>query len=228
MENKISPSLLAADFLHLADELKRAENSGAVMLHCDVMDGVYVPNISFGFDIIRQIHGVTKLPLDVHMMTQLPGKYIDVLAKNGASSITLHSDVMPEGELIDCLKYIKSLGIRAAVSLKPRFSADDLAGVMPYIDMALIMTVEPGFGGQKFMADMLPKIRETRALADRLNPDCEIQVDGGVSASTIADCALAGANVFVVGTAAFRSPDGDMKSAVGELLKLADSAVYRG
>lgn len=227
MKNKVSPSLLAADFLHLADELERAENSGAAMLHCDVMDGVYVPNISFGFDIIKQIHGCTKLPLDVHMMTQLPGKYIDVLAENGASSITLHSDVMPESELIECLKYIKSLGISAAVSLRPCCGANDLIPFMQYIDMALIMTVEPGFGGQKFMVDMLQKIKDTRDLADRLKPDCEIQVDGGVSKMTIADCASAGANVFVVGTAAFRSPDCDMTSAVGKLIQLADEAVCR-
>ena len=123
MKAKISPSLLACDFLHLEDEVKRAESAGADMLHCDVMDGVYVPNISFGFDIIKKIHSVTNLPLDVHMMTSCPGKYIDVLKAAGASSVTLHHEIMEEEELIETLKYIKASGMNASVSLKPKYPA---------------------------------------------------------------------------------------------------------
>lgn len=225
MEIKISPSLLAANFLCLENELRRAENSDAVMLHCDVMDGVYVPNISFGFDIIKQIHSVTDLPLDVHMMTVGANKYIDTLKKAGAASITLHSDSMDADELKNALKYIKSQGMKAAVSLKPKCPAEDVFPFVPYVDMILVMTVEPGFGGQKFMSDMMPKVRKIRDYLDINKPECEIQVDGGVSPDTIAECAAAGANVFVVGTAAFKSDD--MTKAVSSLISTAREAIAK-
>lgn len=222
MKIKTSPSLLACDFLHLADEVKRAEDSGCDMLHCDVMDGMYVPNISFGFDIIGKIHSITSLPLDVHMMTAAPQKYIDVLRDAGASSVTIHHDVMPKEELIETLKYIKSLGMKAAVSLKPAYPASDAFDFVPYCDMILVMTVEPGFGGQKFMTSMLPKIKELREYLNANNPECDIQVDGGVGETTVADCAAAGANVFVVGTASFRAEN--MKNAITTITDIAEKA----
>lgn len=222
MKLKTSPSLLAADFLHLEQEVKRAENSGADMLHCDIMDGIYVPNISFGFSILSQIRSITNLPLDVHMMTAAPQKYIDVLKKSGADSITLHSDVMEHDELIETLKYIKSLGMCAAVSLKPQFPAEDVYDFIPYCDMVLVMTVEPGFGGQKFMEDMLPKIEKIRAYLDEYKPDCEIQVDGGIGNDSIAKASRAGANIFVIGTASFGAPD--MNVALNELKLIAENA----
>lgn len=222
MKIKTSPSLLACDFLHLADEVKRAEDSGCDMLHCDVMDGMYVPNISFGFDIIGKIHSITSLPLDVHMMTAAPQKYIDVLRDAGASSVTIHHDVMPKEELIETLKYIKSLGMKAAVSLKPAYPASDAFDFVPYCDMILVMTVEPGFGGQKFMTSMLPKIKELREYLNVNNPGCDIQVDGGVGETTVADCAAAGANVFVVGTASFRAEN--MKNAITTITDIAEKA----
>lgn len=222
MKIKTSPSILAADFLHLADEIKRAENAGADMLHCDVMDGVYVPNMSFGFGIISQINKITSLPLDVHMMTSCPEKYIDVLKKSGASSITLHSEILPKEEMISTLKYIKSLGMNAAISLKPKYPAADVFDFVPYVDMILIMTVEPGFGGQKFMSDMVPKIKKIREYLDLHKPECSIQVDGGIGKDTIEECARAGADNFVVGTASFGVPD--MKAAITTFVALAEKA----
>lgn len=221
MKATISPSLLACDFLHLEDEVKRAESAGADMLHCDVMDGVYVPNISFGFDIIKKIHSVTNLPLDVHMMTSCPGKYIDVLKAAGASSVTLHHEIMEEEELIETLKYIKASGMKAAVSLKPKYPAEEAFAFLEYCDMVLVMTVEPGFGGQKFMYDMLPKVSALREYIDKNKLNCSVQVDGGVGEKTIADCAKAGADCFVVGTAAFGSPD--MKETVAKLKSIAEN-----
>ena len=219
MKIKTSPSLLAADFLHLADEVKKAELAGSDMLHCDVMDGVYVPNISFGFDIISKINRITDLPLDVHMMTCCPEKYLDVLKASGADIITVHSDYTDKETVIDTLKRIREMGIKPAVSLKPGRPADDAFDFVPYVDMILVMTVEPGFGGQKFMADMLPKIKSLREYLDIHNPECEIQVDGGISKDTIGQCAEAGANVFVVGTASFRADD--MGKALSDMVETA-------
>jgi len=223
MKIKTSPSLLAADFLHLENEVKRAEEAGSDMLHCDIMDGIYVPNISFGFDIVSKIRKVTTLPLDVHMMTAAPQKYIDVLKKAGADSVTLHTDVMPKDELIKTLEYIRSLGMGAAVSLRPKCPAEDCFDFVPYCDMILVMTVEPGFGGQSFMEDMMPKVSAIRAYLDEHKPECDIQVDGGIAAGTIAKAAAAGANVFVIGTASFRADD--MKEALTSLTNLAEQAL---
>ena len=225
MEIKMAPSLLAADFLHLENEIRRAEASGADWLHCDVMDGVYVPNISFGFPVISPIGALTKLPLDVHMMTVCPEKYVDRLAEAGAASVTIHTD-HTDGETVrDTLKAIRSAGMRAAAALRPKQPASDLDPYLELIDMALIMTVEPGFGGQKFMRDMMPKVRAVREALNRVNPSCGIQVDGGIGASTVSEAAGAGANIFVVGTASFRAPD--MAEALRSFRRTAESS-YRG
>ncbi|MBP3369085.1 MAG: ribulose-phosphate 3-epimerase, partial [Clostridia bacterium] len=173
MEIKIAPSVLAADFLHLEAELKRTEDAGAEWLHCDVMDGIYVPNMSFGFGIIGQMHTATRLPLDVHMMTAKPQNYIEELKKAGAYSVTFHTDVMDEEGTIETLKKIRSLGMRAAISVKPKQPAEEAFKFAKYCDMILVMTVEPGFGGQKFMADMLPKIKAIREYLDKNHPECE-------------------------------------------------------
>ena len=218
-----APSLLACDFLHLEDEVIRAEKSGSDWLHLDVMDGVYVPNLSFGFDIISKLRTVSNLYFDVHMMTVCPEKYLEVLKKAGASSVNIHSDVLTKEKTIETLKAIKALGMDAAVALKPKVAAEEIADFIPYCDMVLVMTVEPGFGGQKFMADMMPKVKAIREMANAVKPDLNIQVDGGVSASNIAQCAEAGANVFVVGTSSFRAPD--MQAALAEMKGIAENAV---
>ena len=175
------------------------------------MDGVYVPNISFGFDFIAAMRRSSSLPIDVHMMTICPGKYVKELKECGAASVTVHHDIGTVDEVVKVLKDIKEAGMRAAIALRPKFPAKDIIPFLPYIDMALVMTVEPGFGGQSFMEDMLPKIREIRELA----PELDIQVDGGIKAATASLCVGAGANVFVVGTASFRAPD--MKEAIDEI-----------
>ncbi|MBQ4607793.1 MAG: ribulose-phosphate 3-epimerase [Clostridia bacterium] len=218
-----APSLLACDFLHLEDEVIRAEKSGSDWLHLDVMDGVYVPNLSFGFDIISKLRTVSNLYFDVHMMTVCPEKYLEVLKKAGASSVNIHSDVLSKEKTIETLKAIKALGMDAAVALKPKVAAEEIADFIPYCDMVLVMTVEPGFGGQKFMADMMPKVKAIREMANTVKPELNIQVDGGVSAANIAQCAEAGANVFVVGTSSFRAPD--MQAALAEMKAIAENAV---
>ncbi len=218
-----APSLLACDFLHLEDEVIRAEKSGADWLHLDVMDGVYVPNLSFGFDIIGKLRTVCNLYFDVHMMTVCPEKYLEVLQKAGANSVNIHSDVLSKEQTIETLKQIKALGMDAAVALKPKVPASDIEDFIPYCDMILVMTVEPGFGGQKFMEDMMPKVAAIRAMADKVKPELKIQVDGGVSAANIATCAAAGANVFVVGTSSFRAPD--MGAALAEMKDIAEKAI---
>lgn len=203
----INPSLLSCDFLNLEKSVKEAADSGAEMLHADVMDGVYVPNISFGFDIIGKIVSVCPVPVDVHMMTVAPWKYLDELKAAGAYSVTIHSDVGDVCARRDALSRIRTLGMRAAVALKPAFPAEAVADVIDLCDTVLVMTVEPGFGGQKFKEDMIPKMREVRRVAERAGVDISVQVDGGVNVNNIGLCAAAGVDNFVVGTAFFSAED---------------------
>ena len=216
MKTFIAPSILACDMQKLGEEMRRAERAGADVLHADVMDGVYVPNISFGFDFIKAVDKAVGIPIDVHMMTVCPQKYIRELKDAGADNVTVHHDTASRDEIIKTVWAIKNEGMKASVALRPKFPAEDIEPFLPYIDMALVMTVEPGFGGQKFMSDMLPKIAKIRSMAPRL----DIQVDGGINEETAALCAKAGANVFVVGTASFRAPD--MKSAITKIRRAAE------
>lgn len=206
-EVKIAPSLLAADFLHLEDEVKSAAAAGADMFHADVMDGVYVPNISYGFDIIKAIASVSNIPIDAHLMIKKPYAYIDTLKAAGVFSVTIHSDFDEPKVVRETLEQIKNAGLNAGISLRPKFSAEELTAYADICDMFLIMTVEPGFGGQKFMYDMLPKIKRAREIAESSDHFISVQVDGGVGETTIRDCAEAGADNFVMGTAFFKAPD---------------------
>ena len=213
-----TPSLFACDLLNIGAEVKRTEESGADMIHFDVMDGVYVPNISIGFGILKAVRSVTNLPIDVHMMTVKPEAYIDVLSKSGADIVTIHNDIADEEKIKTILMDIRSYGMMAAIALKPGVPAE---AVLPYIDsvdMILCMTVEHGFSGQSFM-DMTDKIKKVKEyIGDRT---ISIQVDGGINAETAAKCAAAGANIFVVGNASYKAPD--MKKALSDIKEAAEA-----
>ena len=216
----ISPSLLSADFGALGADAQRMEQAGADWLHYDVMDGHFVPNISVGIPVLKSLKRYASVPLDVHLMISEPLKYIADFAKAGADIITFH--VESDSDPVETIKAIREAGCKPSISVKPGTPAEAIFPYLELVDMVLVMTVEPGFGGQKFMADMMPKVREIRDYLDANKPECEIQVDGGVAPATIAECTKAGANVFVVGTAAFKAEN--MTEAVGKLIQTAEEA----
>lgn len=202
---KIAPSILSADFARLGDEIKDVEAGGADYIHVDVMDGHFVPNITIGPLIVEAIRPVTKLPLDVHLMIENPDQYIDAFAKAGADYITVH--VEASRHLHRTIQLIKSTGVKAGVVINPATPVESLKHIIEDIDMVLLMSVNPGFGGQKFISSVLPKIRQVKEMADEVNPDLEIEVDGGVNEETAKLCVEAGATVLVAGSAVFNKED---------------------
>lgn len=201
----ISPSILASDMLNLGNEIKKIENSGAKYVHIDIMDGCFVPNISFGMPIISAIRKCTDLVLDVHAMIVEPDRYIDDFLKCGADIITFHYEALDDERIRMAIDEIKASGKKVGISIKPRTEAEVLYPYIDKIDMVLVMTVEPGFGGQKFMVDTMDKVKKIREYADSNGIDLDIQVDGGVNDSTIKIASDAGANIFVLGTGFFKS-----------------------
>ncbi len=201
----ISPSLLAADFTKLGDEVKRIEEAGADYLHLDIMDGVFVPNISFGLPVVESLRKISGLVFDVHLMITNPEKYAERFANAGADIITFHLEACDDPAAL--IKKIKELGKKASISISPKTSAEALLPYLPELDMVLVMTVEPGFGGQSLIPETLEKVKVIRKAIDDNGYNCNIQVDGGISEKNISLVTEAGANVIVAGTAVFRSPD---------------------
>ena len=204
---KVSPSILSADFVNLERDIRALTPAGADYVHIDVMDGNFVPNISIGIPVVAAIRGITDLTLDVHLMIDQPVRYVERFCKAGADILTIHIEADTEENTIEALKIIRACGVKAAISVKPKTPAE---AVLPYLelcDLILVMTVEPGFGGQSFMADMMPKVTKIRSYIDEKNPACELEVDGGVNVETAKICTAAGANVLVAGSAFFKAED---------------------
>ena len=204
---KIAPSILSADFVNLERDIRALADTGADWVHVDVMDGIFVPNITIGIPVTKAIRNVTDLPLDVHLMIDRPIRYVEDFVKAGADWLTIHIEADQPQNTLEALDKIRALGGKAAISLKPRTPAEAAIPYLEKCDMILVMTVEPGFGGQKFMADMMPKLRKLRQMLDEVNPACILEVDGGVDADTQAVCKENGAEVLVAGSAYFGSAD---------------------
>ena len=204
---KIAPSILSADFANLERDIRDIRSNGGDWVHVDVMDGLFVPNISIGIPVVQAIRPVTELPLDVHLMIDRPIRYVEQFVKAGADWLTIHVEADQPVNTLACLDKIRQLGCKAAISLKPGTPAEAARVFLPKCDMVLVMTVEPGFGGQKFMADMMPKLRTLRQMLDEVNPACILEVDGGVDANTCALCKENGAEVLVAGSAYFKAAD---------------------
>ena len=207
----LSPSILAADLLNLGNEIKKIEDAGAEYVHIDIMDGVFVPNISFGMPVISAVRKCTDLVLDVHLMITQPNRYIDTFIDCGADIITVHKEALEHNEILSLCQHIHSKGKKVGISIKPNTPWEELLPYLDLVDMVLIMTVEPGFGGQKFMESTMEKVSAIR----NLKPYLDIQVDGGINSETIKVASHSGANVFVLGTAFFNS---DKKLTIGDLL----------
>ncbi len=210
---KIAASILSADFARLGEQVVAAEQGGADYIHCDVMDGHFVPNITIGPLVVRAVHRVTALPLDVHLMIAQPEVYIPEFVRAGASNVTVHVETSPH--LHRTIQQIHDLGIQAGVSLNPATPLSALEEILPYVDMVLLMTVNPGFGGQSFIETMYDKVRRLRQMVRKRGLQVDIEVDGGVNVATAGRVVRAGANVLVAGSAIFAQ--GEVATAIARL-----------
>jgi len=212
---RISPSILAADFTRLGEEAKAVEAAGADMIHVDVMDGQFVPNITMGPDVVKALRKSAKIPLDLHLMIVEPDRFVEDFARAGADLINVHVEAVPD--LAKTVAHIRSLGKKAAVAVKPATPLDTVLPVLAELDMVLLMTVNPGFSGQKFIDAVVPKIRDLRAEIDRRGLNIDIQVDGGINPATVSTVVAAGANVLVAGYGIYRAANGDYAAAIKTL-----------
>ncbi|MCK5834106.1 MAG: ribulose-phosphate 3-epimerase [Lentisphaeria bacterium] len=210
----VSPSILASDFANLEREIQAVEAAGADLIHVDVMDGHFVPNISIGVPVVQSLRPVTKLPLDVHIMISDPLFYAESFAKAGADTIVFH--IESDSEVQATIDKIKSFGVSVGIALKPATPASTLVPFLDQLDMVLLMTVEPGFGGQSFMEDLMPKVSEVRSMIEATGKNIHLEVDGGIAPATAKTVIAAGANMLVAGTAIFKAPEG-MKSAIDQI-----------
>ncbi|MFB7159846.1 ribulose-phosphate 3-epimerase [Lysinibacillus sp. NPDC056232] len=218
---QIAPSILAADFAKLGEEVKEVEKAGAQLIHIDVMDGHFVPNISFGSIVLDAIRPLTDLPLDVHLMIENPDQYIEQFAKAGADYITVHVEACRH--LHRTIQLIRSFGVKPGVVLNPHTPIESIQHILEDIDMVLFMTVNPGFGGQKFIHSVVPKIEALAAIIKERNLDIAIEIDGGINAETIIPCAKAGATIFVAGSAIYSKED--RSAALQEILAAGEAAI---
>ena len=220
---RIAPSILSSDFAHLADEIAAVEQAGADMLHVDVMDGHFVPNLTIGPPIVESIRKVTSLPLDVHLMITNADAFIDDFAKAGANYLTVHVETCPH--LHRTIQFIKEKGLKAGVTLNPATSLTTVEEILPDVDLLLVMSVNPGFGGQRFIPGVLDKIRRARALIDATGRSILLEVDGGVKVDNAGAIAAAGADILVAGSAIFEAPGCDYKNTIARLREAAGTRV---
>jgi ribulose-phosphate 3-epimerase len=217
---RIAPSVLAADFAALGDAVRAAERGGADQIHVDVMDGHFVPNLTLGPPVVRALKRVARVPLDVHLMITDPDRFIEAFVEAGAAMISVHAEALPH--LNRTVGFIKSLGVRAGVAINPSTSLTALEEIAPDVDFVLVMTVNPGFGGQAFLPRSESKVRHLRALLDRVGNPAPIEVDGGIDLATVGPVVRAGAEILVAGSAIFHAPD--VEAAARALRAAAEQA----
>ena len=203
----LSPSILSCDYMNMQRDFDYCKECGVKWFHVDIMDGHFVPNMSFGYSLVAAMRKVTDLVLDVHLMIDTPIKYAEEFCKAGADYLTIHVESDTRENIRKTLELIRSLGVKPGIVVKPKTTAEEIAEFLPLVDMVLVMTVEPGFGGQKFMADMMPKLKQLRTMLDAVNPACHLEVDGGVDLVTGETCKENGADVLVAGSAFFKATD---------------------
>ena len=203
----LSPSILSCDYMNMQRDFEACKEYGCKWLHVDIMDGHFVPNLSFGYSLVQSMRPVTDLVLDVHLMIDTPIKYAENFCKAGADYLTIHVEADTPENIKKTLELIRSLGVKPGIVVKPKTPAEAIAEYLPMVDLVLVMTVEPGFGGQKFMADMMPKLKQLRTMLDEVNPTCHLEVDGGVDLVTGEICKENGADVLVAGSAYFKAAD---------------------